>query len=352
MKSYSLTQIREELSDLNQNNHDAVTPLSNIRTGKDGQPGHPDRLVITDIPWWGPADGEMAYDLTGTATRDLLTRISFPQKFWNFLPGRNLRVARDNLADLVMARTKGDVMVRANGQELYGILSSSYERINHDWVVEQLWENEVASDFHIVDYRASRDRLVIKAIQKSIKNVKDVGVGFTLTNSMSGHAALDMRAYVCVLACTNGMILPKSYFGTDLHMVHRGRSLSRGLLAPPTYKSEKFGLISDEITDLLLRARQEGMVGEVERLIERAKEVHVSFDGEEEAVANAIRFGRQLGLTQGEQELYSKALLMPGHGGSRWGYVQAATWMAHEEPIAGTDRQEVIEAAAWNVLVA
>ena len=195
-----------------------------------------------------------------------------------------------------------------------------------------------------------RDRLVLKARQKSMREVGDYGVGFVITNSMSGIAAFEMRAYVHVLACANGMILPRGHFMEDLRMVHRGGASPAGLMPPPSYEGKKFDQLSSHIADTIRKARSAEFAEYIGQNIERAKLDIIYHNNEDEEQDTFHRISNMLRLTQEERESYGEALLRPEHTPNRWGYVQAATWMAHQAPIVGTDRQEAIESAAWEVL--
>lgn len=349
MKSLSFTTIQSEVDGLCHNNHDIVTPMSNISIKPFESLTDPDRLSIRDFPLWR---GDSGFEMSGTSRSSLLSRISFPPKFWDYLPKKNLRQGRDSIANALLAQSQRGSMVRINGDKVYGVLSPSYERINHDWVIDQLWQNEVPSDFHITDFRADRDCLVLKAMQKSMKNVGDIGVGFVISNSMSGTAALKMRAYVHVLACSNGMILPAGALTQDLHMVHRGPAMPNGLMAPPSTDTPKMEEVANHIYMAIQKARGEDLLKYVSDQILGAKLVDMTPNDATDEEEIFTRVSKMLQLTQDEKTVYVNALARPEHRTmNRWGYVQAATWMAHQSPIEGTQRQEEIEASAWRLLV-
>ena len=294
--------------------------------------------------------------VTGTAMKAICHRINFPYRFWDDLSytgktykeKESLGIMRDQLANMLISMSSDEVLLRTTfADEIYGVNSLHYERINHDFVWDLLADNEVMADFNLVGMKCSYDYLSLKLVSKKAKNVDDIGTGFIITNSMSGLRALEIKGFVFVVVCSNGMIVENGGVGEVVRKIHKGRKMGIGVQDKPDYSRDpKFEEIKELVYKQISYARSQTFNDKVLEKIDSA--MHIDVLEEEEAT----RIHNILKLTEKEKERYNVFLErnIATHGKTLWGYVQAATAMAHFPPFDETLRQEELEHAAWRVL--
>ena len=295
--------------------------------------------------------------VTGTAMKAICHRINFPYRFWDDLAykGRtykekeSLGSMRDQLANQLLSLSSDEVLVRSSfSDEIYGVNSLHYERINHDFVWDLLAENEVMADFNLVGMKCSYDYLSLKFVSKKANKVDDIGTGFIITNSMSGLRALEVKGFVFVLACTNGMIIENGGVGKVVRRIHKGRRLELGGLqdTPDYTRDPKFEEIREKVYNHISYTRSETFKEKVLDKINTAMEKDIKEEEEVERIEGILK------LNEEERKTYKNFLLpnLDTHGKTLWGYVQAATEMAHSPTFESTLRQEELEHSAWKVL--
>jgi hypothetical protein len=294
--------------------------------------------------------------VTGTAMKAICHRINFPYRFWDDLSytgktykeKESLGLMRDQLANRLISMSSDEVLLRTTfTDDIYGVNSLHYERINHDFVWDLLADNEVMADFNLVGMKCSYDYLSLKLVSKKAKNVDDIGTGFIITNSMSGLRALEIKGFVFIVVCSNGMIVENGGVGEVVRKIHKGRKMELGVQDKPDYSRDpKFEEIKELVYKQISYARSQTFNDKVLEKIDSA--MHIDVLEEEEAT----RIHNILKLSEKEKERYNVFLErnIVTHGKTLWGYVQAATAMAHFPPFDETLRQEELEHAAWRVL--
>ena len=349
VKTYQFSDLENKITSLCEGSFDRACHLEDVQmTISHNYEGREfDYVRLSDM--WGTLNRTSSpdYGVSHTAMKSVCHRINFPYKFWAHLDFVGECVSRNQLANNLLTNSDDDVLLRFNSERnIYGVNSLHYERINHDFVWSLLANNEVMSDFNIVDMNVTHDYLSVKVISKNVQEVDDVGVGFIITNSMSGLRALEIKCFVFVLACSNGMIVSQGSLGDIVRRVHKGSKLSIGAQEPPNYRDPKFWQISDLVGNQIMYARSRNFKGIVIDKISKAMETPILEEKDTDKVKNILN------LTEKEKAHYNKSLHnnLPQHGRTLWGYVQAATEMAHLPPFEGTPRQEEIEQDAWRAL--
>jgi len=195
MKTYQFSELESEINTLCEGSFDRACHLDDLQMAnpQDYEGEKHDHVSLCDM--WGMLNRSSSpyFGVSYTAMRSICHRINFPHKFWSHLEFVGERVARNQLANNLLTNSMDDVLLRFNNeQDIYGVNSLHYERINHDFVWKLLADNEVMSDFNIVGTRATHDYLSVKVISKNVQEVDDVGVGFIISNSMSGLRALEI----------------------------------------------------------------------------------------------------------------------------------------------------------------
>lgn len=289
-------------------------------------------------------DMEWNFNYSNTAISQLLRRIMFPEKFWYHLRHHDLMAERNRVANELLSHDGGNVMARAYDQTIYGICSPSYERINNEWILQMLGKHGVPERFDCRHFRHDGypDSMVLKFTSK-VENVGDYGIGFTISNSENGLHAFRMSIYIFVLECSNGMIMYKGDVGQNLRHIHKGIERPVGYLDPPSYERRKFFDIEASVVANLDAAEDAIMLERVTDTIEKAKKLTYGLDVTVQHIVD------QLKLTVAEKKAYMLSIVEQPQ--SLWGVVQALTSVAHTElNIAGTPRQEELEAKAWEII--
>ena len=236
------------------------------------------------------------------------------------------------------------MLVRCVGDEVRGVLSDSYRRLNSidiltAFVREATEEGAVVADALYTDTKMFVETLLPMPIE--IPTAKNGTVvlfaGARFSTSDFGDGALDMRAFLLNGACLNGMVRESM-----MRQIHLGAKLPDSLaLSEETYRLDTATSVS-AVRDLTrgLYSKENIMAKAIE--IQKAADIDVDFQKE---ITRLVKGGSML---KAEGEEVEKILMRNNPddgvqgGSSLWKLTQAITAHAREvEPLRARELQEI-----------
>lgn len=185
-------------------------------------------------------DGE--FSLHDNAIGQLADRMEIPQRYLRNLAGGELWARQ--LAATVLNEHSGwtersRVLVRTVGQQVRGVLSDSYRRLNSveiltAFVQEAAGQGAVIADAYMNDTKVWAETILPQPLVVPTLNNGDVIIfaGARFSTSDYGDGAVDMRAFLLNGACLNGMVRE-----SVMKQVHLGSKLPDNLaISQRTYE--------------------------------------------------------------------------------------------------------------------
>ena len=315
---------------LKANNHTPVITFSG------GQPtdGFTEVEEISSTPLtMNMPDGH--FSLHDNAIGQLADRMGIPQRYLRSLAGGEpwaVALAAHLLNEHSDWTQRSRVLVRTVGQQVRGVLSDSYRRLNSveiltAFVQEAAGQGAVISDAYMNDTKVWAETILPTPLVIPTAQNGDVVIfaGARFSTSDYGDGAVDMRAFLLNGACLNGMVRE-----SVMKQVHLGSKLPDNLkLSNKTYELDTKTTVS-AVKDLTkgLFSKDNLMQKAIE--IQGASEMEVDFDHE------LKRLTSNGGLLKQESKEVEKILMRndPNDGvqggATLWKLTQAITAHARE----------------------
>lgn len=278
-------------------------------------------------------DGE--FSLHDNAIGQLADRMEIPQRYLRNLAGGELWARQ--LAATVLNEHSGwtersRVLVRTVGQQVRGVLSDSYRRLNSveiltAFVQEAAGQGAVIADAYMNDTKVWAETILPQPLVVPTLNNGDVIIfaGARFSTSDYGDGAVDMRAFLLNGACLNGMVRE-----SVMKQVHLGSKLPDNLaISQRTYELDTQTTVSavrDLTKGLFSREALERKAYE----IQGASEIEVDLENEINKLVKSSALQKQEG-----KEV--EKLLMKNNpedgvqgGATLWKLTQAITAHARE----------------------
>ena len=277
------------------------------------------------------------FSLHDNAVGQLATKMNIPTRYL-----RNLASGTEwekQLAAHILNEHSGNtersrVLIRTVGNQVRGVLSDSYKRLNSQQILEAFITEAISYEASIADALYTDTKLYVETILPTpiVINTRKNGeivmfAGARLSTSDFGDGALDMRAFLLNGACLNGMVRE------SLHrQVHLGGKLQDGIsFSDETYKKDSETTVS-AIRDLTRMLYDKEAIMEKAMEINKACEVEVDLNKELKGLLKAAS------LQKAEVECVEKILMAnnPNDGvqgeSTLWKLTQAIT--AHARNLA------------------
>ncbi len=226
---------------------------------------------------------------------------------------------------------RNKVLVRTVGDQVRGVLSDSYRRLNSSEIYGQYIQAVGKAGGQIIDAYASETKTYIESVVPQVipvpteKNgVVHMVFGTRISNSDFGDGALEIRAFNMQVVCMNGMTR-KSL----MRQIHLGRRIPDEMLVQDdTWKADTVaqGLI---VRDLVLNNMTKSSITEHAQKIQKASRKTVDLE-------NQIKLLPRKGILKSECESIGKVLMesRKEHGvqgePSLWKLTQAITAVANQ----------------------
>jgi hypothetical protein len=278
-------------------------------------------------------DGQ--FSIHDNAIGQLADRMGIPQRYLRSLAGGEpwaKQLAATVLNEHSDWTQRSRVLVRTVGQQVRGVLSDSYRRLNSveiltAFVQEAAQQGAVISDAYMNDTKIWAETILPTPLTIPTSKNGDVVIfaGARFSTSDYGDGAVDMRAFLLNGACLNGMVRE-----SVMKQVHLGSKLPDNLqLSQQTYELDTKTTVS-AVRDLTsgLFSKDNLMQKAIE--IQGASEIDVDFEHE------LKRLTRDGGLLKQEGKEVEKILMRNDPddgvqgGATLWKLTQAITAHARE----------------------
>lgn len=253
----------------------------------------------------------------------------------------------DNFATVIANTTKSRVLLRSTRDQVRGVLSDRYRRMNSQTILKHFHEavslaGAIPLEVDETDLRWSLKAVLPEPMKVDLPNHGEEWIAgvVRLAHSDFGFGALSIDLSILRLVCSNGMIGENC-----IRKVHLGSRLGIDIkYADETYEADTKAMalaVRDTTNDVL---RQEKINETIEKMREAAG--HKIEDTEKE-VAGLVRARR---IQKGEGEAVTKKLMerdggdVPAGPITRWSLAQAVSHLAGETDNA--DRRRDLEATA------
>lgn len=288
---------------------------------------------VDDVIRLNMPDGQ--FSVHPNAIRQLADRMGIPQRYLLNLSGGDewaRRLAAHLLNEHSSWTERSRVLVRTVGQQVRGVLSDSYRRLNSveiltAFVQEAAGQGAVVSDAFMTDTKVWAETILPTPI--TIPTAKNGNVvifaGARFSTSDYGDGAVDMRAFLLNGACLNGMVRE-----SVMKQVHLGSKLPDNLqLSRRTYELDTRTTVS------AVRDLTRGLFGK-ENIMQKAIEIQAASEVDVDFERELKRLTKDGGLLKSEGEAVEKILMNNNPddgvqgGATLWKLTQAITAHARE----------------------
>ncbi len=289
--------------------------------------GEGDKLAM-NLP-----DGQ--FTLHDNAIGQLADRMGVPQRYLRSLAGGEAwgrQLAATVLNEHSGWTQRSRVLVRTVGQQVRGVLSDSYRRLNSveiltAFVQEAAGQGAVIADAYMSDTKVWAETILPQPLVIPTRNNGDVVIfmGARFSTSDYGDGAVDMRAFLLNGACLNGMVRE-----SVMKQVHLGSKLPDNLqLSQQTYELDTRTTVS-AVRDLTSGLFSRDNIQRKAIEIQGASDMEVDFEHE------LKRLTKDGGLLKAEGKEVEKILMRNDPddgvqgGATLWKLTQAITAHARE----------------------
>ena len=289
--------------------------------------GEGDKLAM-NLP-----DGQ--FSLHDNAIGQLADRLGVPQRYLRTLAGGEAwgrQLAATVLNEHSGWTQRSRVLGRTVGQQVRGVLSDSYRRLNSveiltAFVQEAAGQGAVIADAYMSDTKVWAETILPQPLVIPTRNNGDVVIfmGARFSTSDYGDGAVDMRAFMLNGACLNGMVRE-----SVMKQVHLGSKLPDNLqLSQQTYELDTRTTVS-AVRDLTSGLFSRDSIERKAIEIQGASEMAVDFEHE------LKRLTKDGGLLKAEGKEVEKILMRNDPedgvqgGATLWKLTQAITAHARE----------------------
>ncbi len=278
-------------------------------------------------------DGQ--FTLHDNAIGQLADRMGVPQRYLRSLAGGEAW-GRQLVATVLNEHSgwtqRSRVLVRTVGQQVRGVLSDSYRRLNSveiltAFVQEAAGQGAVIADAYMSDTKVWAETILPQPLVIPTRNNGDVVIfmGARFSTSDYGDGAVDMRAFMLNGACLNGMVRE-----SVMKQVHLGSKLPDNLqLSQQTYELDTRTTVS-AVRDLTSGLFSRDNIQRKAIEIQGASDMEVDFEHE------LKRLTKDGGLLKAEGKEVEKILMRNNPddgvqgGATLWKLTQAITAHARE----------------------
>jgi len=160
-----------------------------------------------------PNHGNTKLNLNHNAKRQVCDKLGIPAKYFDYLEKAGYRdLALHNINELFQ-HGEGSNMVRSRNGNMTAFLSNRFGIYDNDFVAESvikaLSDDINSENVKVIDASETDKKLYMKVTKPSIKSEIAKGdiveAGLIISNSETGHGAINVNPFINRLICTNGM---------------------------------------------------------------------------------------------------------------------------------------------------
>lgn len=242
------------------------------------------------------------------AVRQTAEKLGIPTKYARELAYGQEQWQRDLVAHIMNEHSintdRNSVLVRMVGDEVRGVLSDKYRRLDTPMIYEAFFKEAAATGAQVIDANADDTRSWVEVLQPNIFPVETehngttvMAFGARISNSDFGDGSLMLSAYNMQVICLNGMV------GTNtIKQIHLGRQIPNDIvLSRETYlldSQAQASLVKDATKQLISRES----IMEQGRLVQKAGSILI------EDIMTELPRLRDLGMLKGETEVVAQKI--------------------------------------------
>ena len=225
------------------------------------------------------------FTLHNNAVRQLAEKMDIPSKYLRELSEGS--AWQRQLAAEILNKTSGwtprtRVMIRTVGDQVRGVLSDSYRRLNSEIILTAfmktaLNEGAVACDALMTDTKVWIETILPEpiCIPTRLNGTVIIYMGVRFSTSDYGDGSLDLRTFLLNGVCLNGMVRERT-----LKQVHLGGRLPENLqLSEETYRQDTKTVLLT-VRDATRQLYNKDIIRKKALEIERAEDTAVDFEAE------------------------------------------------------------------------
>ncbi len=300
-----------------------------------------------------PNHDNIRLNLNHNAKRQVCDKLGIPAKYFDYLEKAGYRdLALHNINELFQ-HGEGSNMVRSRNGNMTAFLSNRFGIYDNDFVAESvikaLSDDINSENVKVIDASETDKKLYMKVTKPSIKSEIAKGdvveAGLIISNSETGHGAINVNPFINRLICLNGMTTNEARF-KKVHLTH-------------AHNDGIINIYSDETRLLDLKLTRSKLIDCVkESLTQKVFDSHVAkiTDASKEIIkpTEAIEvITDKFQLSEEESKSIYDALVVrdtvdTGEP-SKWSLINAVTNTA--KGIKDIDRRQELEAYSGKILV-
>ena len=299
-------------------------------------------------------DDQKQFNLNHNAKRQVCDKLGIPAKYFDYLEkSGHHNLAMDNI-NYLFNHGDGVNTVRSVDGTMTAFLSDRFDIVDNDFVagavIEAIGDDYSKENLNIIDASETDKKLYMKITKPSVNAEITKGdvveAGVIISNSETGHGAINVNPFINRLICLNGMTVNDARFKA----IHLAGAKEEGVInhyLTDETKKKKMEYLHAQIGDVVNGSLKQSVFQQsVDKITDASKEIIKPTEAIE-----VITDKFQLSQDESKSIFDSLARRDPVDAGepSRWSLINAVTNTA--KGIKDIDRRQELEAYSGKILV-
>ena len=298
-------------------------------------------------------DDQKQFNLNHNAKRQVCDKLGIPAKYFDYLEkSGHHNLAMDNI-NYLFNHGDGVNTVRSVDGTMTAFLSDRFDIVDNDFVagavIEAIGDDYSKENLNIIDASETDKKLYMKITKPSVNAEITKGdvveAGVIISNSETGHGAINVNPFINRLICLNGMTVNDARFKA----IHLAGAKEEGVInhyLTDETKKKKMEYLHAQIGDVVNGSLKQSVFQQsVDKITDASKEIIKPTEAIE-----IITDKFQLSQDESKSIFDSLARRDPVDAGepSRWSLINAVTHTA--KSIEDKDRKAELEAIGGKIL--
>ena len=342
----NLSSFLTEINERKSNRLDFIAPVNTLNLDYDtAQGSYVLGARINDDP--------KQFNLNHSSKRQICDKLGIPAKYFDYLEKYGHHdLAMDNINYLFKHGDENNTVRSVNGT-VTAFLSDRYDVVDNDFIVgavtEAIKDDYVNENLNVIDASETDKKLYMKitkpSVNAEIAKGDIVEAGVIISNSETGHGAINVNPFINRLICLNGMTVNDARFKA----IHLGGAKEEGVInhyLTDETKKKKMEYLHAQIGDVVNGSLKQSVFQQsVDKITDASKEIIKPTEAIE-----IITDKYQLSQDESKSIYDSLARRDAVDAGdpSRWSLINAVTHTA--KSIEDIDRKQELEAIGGKIL--
>lgn len=155
-----------------------------------------------------------SYGLTASCHNQLADKLDIPAKYYQRMLELDRKLLADNVNSWLIQQNDNSFFIRGMGDKIRAVLSPSYRVIDHYNILMCSLTELQSHETDIEDCHLSETGMFVKIRSNQMKDFvrhkgDEIIGGILVSNSETGHGAVNIKPRIFRVQCTNGMVLEK-----------------------------------------------------------------------------------------------------------------------------------------------